>query len=170
MVNVSEKKEYLVNGVEGSKSFIRSNKQTGKKMRQLVYKERKTLCWSWVGRKEKMRGRISTHDNRVGAVVLCVRSKRESQGEEEEVNYTWTHALEGRVELDLATTQLAQGQGVVRVLVVAEIGHGTVPGDARGNHSHSTAKLLDNVAGLEVGQARNSTEEVGHAEAEEQGS
>lgn len=76
--------------------------------------------------------------------------------------------LKGKI--DLATTQLTQGQGVVRVLVVAEIGHGTVPGDARGDHAHSTAKLLDNVTGLKVGQARNSAEEVGHAEAEEQGS
>lgn len=72
-------------------------------------------------------------------------------------------------EHDLATAQLPQGQGVVRVLIIAEIGHGAVPCDAGCDHAHSTAKLLDNVTRLEVGQARNSAEEIGHAEAEEQG-
>ena len=76
---------------------------------------------------------------------------------------------EAREVLFLATTQLAQGEGEIGVLVVAQISHGAVPGNARSDHAHSTANLLDHVARLKVGQAGYGAEEVRHAEAEEQG-
>lgn len=52
-------------------------------MRQLVYKDWKTLCWSWVGRKKERkerRGRKNHTRHRAGAMVLRARSKEALKG------------------------------------------------------------------------------------------
>jgi len=52
---------------------------------------------------------------------------------------------------------------------MAEIGHGTVPGNGGGEDTHAAADFLNNVTRIQMGQGGDGAEEIGHAETEEQG-
>lgn len=69
----------------------------------------------------------------------------------------------------LSATQLTQRQSIVRVLGMAKIGHGAVPGNRSSDDTRAATDFLNNIARIQMGQRRDGAEEIGQAETKEQG-